>query len=118
LSEQDLARIRQTVALARRAPARIRFEEDGSRVTLTDSQGFETTLQIGGRKSRETVLDGGDVDTKARWDDETLVIERRVDGGGRVTERYTLGLGGVRLLSFIAVDGLQQPLEFTRQFER
>jgi len=64
------------------------------------------------------VLDGGDVDTKARWDDEALVIERRVDGGGRVTERYTLGLGNIRLLSFIAVDGLQQPLEFTRQFER
>jgi hypothetical protein len=118
MNERDLARMHQTLLLARRAPARVEFEESGAHVKLTDSQGFETTIPINRQGVTETVFDGGDVETKARWDEETLVIERRVDGGGKVTERYTLGLGATRLLVFVEVDRLLQPLAFTRQYER
>jgi hypothetical protein len=118
MTDKDFERIRQTLMLARKAPAMIEIDPKGRSVKLTDRQGFETTLAIDGRKSCESVYEGGDVCTRATWSDETLVIERRVASGGRVTERYTLGLGGLRLLSFVAVQGLMQPLEFTRQFER
>jgi hypothetical protein len=116
--EKGLARLRQTLALARKAPARVEIDSSGRTVKFTDLQGFETTLAIDGRKIRESVFDGGDVSTKARWSKETLVIERQVDGGGRVIERYTLGLGGIRLLSFVEVRSVLQPLDFTRQFVR
>jgi len=118
MTDKELERIRQTLALARKAPATIEIDAEGRSVKLTDRLGFETTLAIDGRRSCESVYDGSEICTRASWSDETLVIERRVDGGGRVTERYTLGLGGIRLLSFVQVDGLLQPLEFTRQFER
>jgi hypothetical protein len=118
MTDKDLERIRQTLALARKAPAQIEIDAGAKSVKLTDGQGFETSLTIDGRTSCESVYDGGEVCTKARWSDETLVIERRVNGGGRVVERYTLGLGGLRLLSFVSVVGVVQPLEFTRQFER
>jgi hypothetical protein len=116
--EKGLRRLRQTLALARKAPARIEIDSSRKTVRFTDHQGFETTLSINGRTTRESVFEGGDVSTKAGWSDETLVIERRVDGGGRVTERYALGLGGIRLLSFVQVKSMLQPLEFTRQFVR
>lgn len=118
MTDKDLERIRQTLALARKAPAQIEIDAFGKHVKITDRQGFETTLAVDGRATCETVFDGGEVCTKARWGDETLVIERRVNGGGRVVERYTLGLGGIRLLSFVSVEGLMQPLEFTRQYQR
>jgi len=107
-------RLRQTLALARKAPARVEIDPGGRTVKFTDLQGFETTLAIDGRKITESVFDGGDVSTKARWSKETLVIERQVGGGGR----YTLGLGGIRLLSFVEVRSVLQPLDFTRQFVR
>jgi hypothetical protein len=118
MTDKDLERIRQTLALARKAPAELEIDAGGKQVKLTDRQGFEMTLAINGRATCESAYDGGEVCTRARWSDETLVIERRVNGGGRVVERYTLGLGGIRLLSFVSVEGLMQPLEFTRQFER
>jgi len=117
MTEKELERTRQTLALARKAPATIEIDAKGKSVKLTDRRGFETTLPIDGRRSCESAYDGSDICTRASWSNKTLVIERRVDGGGRVTERYTLGLGGIRLLSFVQVDGLLQPLEFTRQFE-
>jgi hypothetical protein len=118
MNEKDAARLHQTLNLAREAPVSIAFDSGGRLVRFTDTRGFETTLRTDGRKTRDTVFDGGDVSTRAGWDHETLVVERRVDGGGKVTERYTLGLGGIRLLSFVEVDGLLQPLDFTRQFAR
>jgi len=118
MSDKELERIRQTLGLGRKAPAMIAIDAKGKSVKLTDQQGFETTLAIGGPALCESTYEGGEVCTRARWNDETLVVERRVDGGGRVLERYTLGLGGIRLLSFVSVEGLMQPLEFTRQYGR
>jgi hypothetical protein len=118
MNEKDAARLHQTLNLAREAPVSIAFDSGGRLVKFTDARGFETTLRTDGKRTRDTVFDGGDVYTRAAWDHEALVVEHRVDGGGKVSERYTLGLGGIRLLSFVEVDGLLQPLAFTRQFTR
>ena len=117
LGEKDLARRRQTMDLLRDPPRRIRFGAGESTFTITDATGAETTWRIDGKKVRQPVEGGGDVETKVRWKAEALVFERTVDGGGRVTETYELGLGGTRLLVFVDLGGMMEPLASTRQYE-
>jgi hypothetical protein len=115
LDEKGIARMRQTLALLHRVPRRIRIDGD-STFSFENGSGTETTWRIGGKTMTEQVPEGGDLETKLRWKDEALVVERKVAGGGRVRESYELGLGGTRLIVFVAVDGLLQPLARTRQY--
>lgn len=117
VSEKDIARARQTLDLARNAPLRISFAGDSS-VTLTDSIGTVSTLRIDGKQVTDKVQDGGDVETRARWNGESLVLERKVSGGGKVTETYGLGLDGTKLIAFVEVSGTISSISLTRQYQR
>jgi hypothetical protein len=113
----DLARMRQTVDLVRTAPERLRISPDARTLTLIDSAGAEVVWPIDGKKVSETLAGGATVERRVRWKGDALVIERKVSGGGKVIETFRLGLGGTRLLVFVEVDGLFQPLEFRRLYE-
>jgi hypothetical protein len=117
LDEKGIARTRQTLGLLRIVPKQIRIEGD-SIFIATDESGAETSWRIGGKPVTEQVADEGDLETKVRWNREALVVERKVSGGGRVKESYELGLGGSRLIVFVSVEGLMQPLARTRQYVR
>ena len=110
LDDKDLARIRQTMDLLRDPPQLIRIGAGDSTLTVTDRSGAESTWRIDRKWVRQKVEGGGDLETLARWDGEDLVIERKVDGGGRITATCRLGLGGSRLVVFVDVAGLPQPL--------
>ena len=107
----------QTLELLRNVPERLRISADGKTVTVIDRSGGEMTLYTDGSKFREAVQDQGYVETRAYWGAEGLVIERKVDGGGKITENYGLGLDGSRLIAFVEVSGLTQPLAVTRQYQ-
>jgi len=117
LDEKGLARIHQTLELVRDPPQHLWISADGGTINLRNRSGDETTLYTDGSKFREVVEEGGDVETRAYWNAESLIIERKVDGGGKITETYGLGLDGTRLLSFVEVSGLTQPLAITRQYQ-
>jgi hypothetical protein len=108
--EKELARMRQTMDLLRDPPRRISIGAGDSTLTVTDRSGTESTWRIDKRWVRQKVEGGGDLETMARWNGEDLVIERKVDGGGRITATCRLGLGGSRLVVFVDVAGLPQPL--------
>jgi hypothetical protein len=61
---------------------------------------------------------GGTVETTVRWDHDAIVVERKVDGGGKVKTRYELGLGGTRLIAFVDLDGMMQGRSFTLHYLR
>jgi len=117
LDEKGLTRIHQTLELVRDPPLRLWIGADGGTINLRNRSGDEMTLYTDGSRFREVVEEGGDVETRAYWKGESLIIERKVDGGGKITETYGLGLDGTRLLSFVEVSGLTQPLAFTRQYQ-
>ena len=92
-SDKARARMRETMVLSKRVPKRIRIDAQASTFTVVDDSGSLKTLHIDGKKLEEPVEGGGTVETTVRWDHDAIVVERKVDGGGKVKTRYELGLG-------------------------
>jgi hypothetical protein len=118
MSEKDLARIRQTLELVRVAPVRVRISKAENSFTVIDSAGVEQTLHIGQTRVTPAVDSGGAVKTTARWKGDALIVEQKVDGGGKVVESYGVGLDGTRMIVFVELTIGLTPRSFTRQYVR
>ena len=70
-----------------------------------------------GRKLKQQVEGGGDVEIKGRWQGYDFVLERKVSGGGKVTEDYLKSQDGKQLYVIVSVDGLRRQLEFRRVYD-
>src|SRR5207302_2746074 len=88
MSDEQRARMRQTSQLAFQAPPSLVIAETDSTVGFTPDSGAALVLYADGRKLKQTVDGGGDVEIKARWQGNDFVVERKVSGGGKVTEDY------------------------------
>lgn len=118
MSEKDLARIRQTLELVRVVPVGVRISIADGTFTTIDSAGVEQTLKIGKTRVTPAVDSGGAVKTTARWKGDALVVEQKVDGGGKVVESYGVGLDGTRMIVFVELTIDLTPRSFTRQYLR
>lgn len=118
MSEKDLARIRQTLELVRVVPMRVRISITDGTFTAIDSAGVEQTLRIGTTRVTPAVDSGGAVKTTARWKGDALIVEQKVDGGGKVVESYGIGLDGTRMIVFVELTIGLTPRNFTRQYVR
>ena len=58
----------------------------------------------------------GAVETSVRWKGDALVVERRVDGGGKVRESYGVGLDATRMVVFVEIHMGAFPTSFRRQY--
>src|SRR6267154_190656 len=98
MSDDQRARMRQTMELAFTAPASLEIAAGDSSVTLV-ADGDKLALTTDGRKvRREAKVEGeGAVDIKARWQGNDLVVERSVSGGGKVSEDYMRSSDGKQL---------------------
>lgn len=117
-NEKDLARIRQTLELGRRSAAVIRIEPDSGRFTWMDEGGGVVTWKIGGGSVTDPVVGGGAIKTRVRWKGDAVVLERKIEGGGKVVDSFGLGLDGTRLLDYVEVYIGPEPTTFTRQYVR
>ncbi len=118
MSEKDLARIRQTLELVRVVPVGVRISIAEGTFTTIDSAGVEQTLRIGKTRVTPAVDSSGVVKTTARWKGDALVVEQKVDGGGKVVESYGVGLDGTRMIVFVELTIGLTPRSFTRQYVR
>ena len=116
-SARDLERMRQTIVLGHRAPAQVRIDPRTKTFTTIDSMGVEESWVIG--KSVEVAPEDsvlGAVETSVRWKGDALVVERRVDGGGKVRESYGVGLDATRMVVFVEIHMGAFPTSFRRQY--
>jgi hypothetical protein len=106
MSEQQRARMRQTMQLVFTAPASLLIVTTDSTLTL-DADGDTLVLPTSGRKvRREPVVEGeGAVDIKGHWQGQDFVVERSVSGGGKVTEDYLRSTDGKQLLVIVSFEG-------------
>ncbi len=118
INEKDLARIKQTLDLGRHSAVRVRIDPDSGLFTRIDADGSTEQWKIGGGTATEPAVDGGAIKTRVRWKGDALIVERKVDGGGKVTESFGLGLDGSRLIDFVEVLLGPVPTTFTRQYVR
>ena len=66
-------------------------------------------------------FDWGALKTKAGWIGRGLVVEREIDGGGKVIERYTLSTTTDQLFVVTRLEmggRAREPIEFRRVYDR
>lgn len=117
MSDEQRARMHQTMQLALRAPATLTIAATDSTMLLTADTGAALLVYSDGRKFKQPVEGGGDVEIKGRWQGYDFVLERKVSGGGRVTEDYLKSQDGKQLYVIVSVDGLRRQLEFRRVYD-
>lgn len=84
---RERQRMRTLLRRAGDAPARLTVVLDGGRVLLTDGQGRTTTLPTNNRKQK-LVTGDGEIDARARWDRDELVVEEDFGSRMKITYRY------------------------------
>ena len=118
MSDEQRARMRQTSQLAFQAPPSLVIAETDSTVGFTPDSGAALVLYADGRKLKQTVDGGGDIEIKARWQGNDFVVERKVSGGGKVTEDYLRSQDGKQLFVIVSLDnGRGRSIEFRRVYD-
>lgn len=118
MTDEQRARRRQTMQLAFDPPQALAIAESDSTVTLTPDAGVALVLYGDGRKLKQPVDGGGDVEIKAHWQGYDFVVERKVSGGGKVTEDYLRSQDGKQLFVIVNVEGGQgRSIEFRRVYD-
>jgi len=117
MSEEQRARMHQTLQLALQAPSTLTVATTDSTVLLTADTSAALLLYSDGRKFKQPVEGGGDVEIKGRWQGYDFVVERKVSGGGKVTEDYLRSQDGKQLYVIVSVEGLRRSLEFRRVYD-
>jgi hypothetical protein len=118
LSESELYRLDQTLGLALDEPFSLGILETPSSVTLTTSEGDSLVLPANGRKVKESVNGAGDVESRAYWVGSHLVIERKVSGGGAVTNEFFLSQDSTQLYVVVGFDGKCGQFKFRRIYSK
>ncbi len=75
---------------------------------LTADTGAALLVYSDGRKFKQSVEGGETSRSKGRWQGYDFVLERKVSGGGKVTEEYLKSQDGKQLYVIVSVEGLQQ----------
>jgi len=100
------------------APKAFNLTETDSTITFA-SDSADTLVVFGdGRKVTQKVQDAADVTVTARWQGTDLIVERKVSGGGSVTEDYLRSQDGKQLyviVSFVTPRG--RSIEFRRIYD-
>lgn len=117
MTDQQRQRMRQTVQLALHAPGTLSIAETDSAVSFTADDAPALLVPGDGRKLRQKVDSGGDVEVRGRWQGNDFVLERRVAGGGRVSEDYQRSPDGKHLFVIVGVDLGRRSLAFRRVYD-
>ncbi len=118
MSDEQRQRMHQTMQLVFNAPAALTIAETDSSVAFALDGNAALVLFSDGRKVTQKVEGGGDVETKGRWQGNDFVVERKVSGGGKVTEDYLRSQDGKQLYVIVKFeDGRGRSREFRRVYD-
>lgn len=80
---------REAMRLAALASERIAVAADTRSLVLIDASGLTQKLALDNKPSTSQI-GALTVETRARWDNAAIVVERKFEGGVKVTDRYTI----------------------------
>jgi len=84
---EAMAKTREAMRLATLIPDRLTIVRGDGGFIVTDGGGFSQKFVPDG-KTNKTESGALKVETKVKWDEAVLVVERKFDGGVKVTDRY------------------------------
>src|SRR2546428_4663950 len=117
MSDEQRQRMHQTMQLVFDAPPALMIVETDSSLAFGSDSGAALVLHDDGRKVTQIVDGGGDVEIKGHWQGSDFVVERKVSGGGKVTEDYLRSQDGKQLYVIVKFEGGRgRSIEFRRGF--
>lgn len=102
-TSEELSKAREGVRLASLAPERLTIAKDGKTFVVTDPAGVTQRLTPDG-KTTKSEIGALTIDTKAKWDGTTLVVERKFEGGVKANDRYSFTAEPRRLVIVTKVE--------------
>ena len=118
MSDEQRQRMHQTMQLVFDAPPALMIVETDSSLAFGSDSGAAMVLHDDGRKVTQIVDGGGDVEIKGHWQGSDFVVERKVSGGGKVTEDYLRSQDGKQLYVIVKFEGGRgRSLEFRRVYD-
>ena len=118
MSDEQRQRMHQTMQLVFDAPPALTIAETDSSVAVRSDTGAALVLYDDGRKVTQKVEGGGDIEIKGRWQGNDFVVERKVSGGGKVTEDYLRSQDGKQLYVIVKFEGGRgRSIEFRRVYD-
>jgi hypothetical protein len=88
----DMAARRGLIEELMGVPPSVTIVQDGDRLAFTEPDGVVRVYHANNRTEKHQLLNGT-IETKARWDEGSLVMELKPRGGMTITRRYTLRPG-------------------------
>lgn len=84
----DPENMRHTIDMVTDPVRRIDLQQGDSTVTLTYDQQRPLVLHTDGRELEQELPSGSKMKVRAGWNGRYFVVERKIDGGGTITEQY------------------------------
>ena len=117
MSDEQRQRMHQAMQLVFDAPPALVIVETVSSLAFGSDSGAAMVLHDDGRKVTQIVDGGGDVEIKGHWQGSDFVVERKVSGGGKVTEDYLRSQDGKQLYVIVKFEGGRgRSIEFRRVY--
>jgi hypothetical protein len=115
----DPEEMRQTMDVVREAARRIDLLQDDSTVTLKYDQRPPLVLHIDGRELEQQLPSDTKLKIRAGWQGRYFVVERKIDGGGTITEQYYKSsvTDQLQIITRVELGRMPQPMEFMRVYD-
>jgi hypothetical protein len=114
---EAMARTREAMRLATLMPDRLTIVREDNTFVLTDGEGVTQKLTPDG-KGVKSEVGALKVETKSKWDEAVLVVERKFDGGVKVTDRYWTTENPKQLVVASKIENSQMSGGRERAFQR
>jgi hypothetical protein len=114
---EQMARVREAIRLASIVPERLTIVRAYNGFTVTDGDGISTTLTADGKGTKAEV-GALEVETKVKWDEAVLVVERKFEGGVKVIDRYWVTDAPRQLVIASKIEGGRVAGERARALQR
>ena len=114
---QEMAKAREAMRLAMFRAERLTIVHNDAGFVVTDGEGVSHTLTPDGKTSKAEV-GALTVQTKVKWDETALVVERKFEGGVKVTDRYWVTDAPRQLVVASKLESNQMSGDRARTFQR
>jgi hypothetical protein len=118
-SEEEMERMRVIMQSVVQAPQALRIVQDDSTFMVVDPEGTLRVYHLDGRTQSYPLQGVGNVDSKAKWDHDKVVVELRMEGNIKVTKTYELDREHNQLRERVRMEGSQLPrtIDFRRVYD-